>query len=1134
MDDSAKQSGGAEPARRVLAPNPRHREAAAAAAGPHVMKRFAILIVPVVGLLGALAAGQRGALPLAAEDAHRQNNVGVARLERYDFAAAATAFRRALELEPTLGLARVNLAIALLYGGDPAAAIAAADEAIKALPASLTAHYVRGLAARLNNRGDDAIAAFRRVLQGDPSDVGSRIQLAQELSARQQFAEAIRLFDEAVRTEPFNATATYGLAMALARSGERERGAEMLKRFEQLRTNLASITYSSTYLEQGRYGEAVVATGLEPGLVDPAVPAVAFTDATTQLLGANVEARGITLFDADADGDLDLALTATGRVRLRRNVQGRLTAQAADVAVPNEEVNAAVAGDFNNDGLPDLFVLTSGGGRLLQQAKPGVWRDASAGASLPPVKPSPAAGWGDVDHDGDLDIITAAPQFIRNNGKGSFADATVNAALGAVPAALAVVPTDYDRRRDLDLLFVPSGGGLALLGNARDGTFRNVTSTAGLTGTERYRAIAAGDVNKDGITDFFVARAGGVGRFALSDTAGRFRLVDGPAGAADVSAAMLVDYDNDGVLDLLALRPTGPGIWRNTGSEWVDVSARALPAGLRIDGDTAVALATGDVDGDGDTDAIVRFTSGRVRAWRNDGPSQRSVTVRLTPRVSNRSAIGASVEIRAGSLRQRIETMATTPPAASADIVFGLGTRRTADAVRVLWPAGILQAETTVATPTVTIVELNRKPSSCPFLYTWNGSRFEFVSDFMGGGEMGAWVGPGQWNVADPDEYVRIRPDQLRARNGQYELRVTNELEEAVFIDRLNLVAIAHPDEVDVYPNEGLRTPGERKPFAITAIRQPRSPRRVLDHHGHDVSERAAALDRKFVDDFKLEPIQGYAEEHWVTIDLGLEPPETRAALLLTGWTDYSFSSDNVAAHQAGVPFRLPSLQIKDASGKWATAMPEIGLPVGRPQTVVVDVTPLIARGVREVRISTTLRVYWDQIQIAAAPVSPFSRHDIEANVADLKWRGFSEEVSSDGREPYGYDYSRVSHEAPWKMMPGRYTREGDVRALLSAVDDHFVVGAPGDDIALSFDAATVPPPPPGWTTTFFLFVDGFSKEMNLHSGSPDQVEPLPFHAMSGYPYAPPEHYPDTPAHRRYRDTYNTRIIGRSLPAGQK
>ncbi|MCV5591572.1 hypothetical protein OFN17_29520, partial [Escherichia coli] len=89
-----------------------------------------------------------------------------------------------------------------------------------------------------------------------------------------------------------------------------------------------------------------------------------------------------------------------------------------------------------------------------------------------------------------------------------------------------------------------------------------------------------------------------------------------------------------------------------------------------------------------------------------------------------------------------------------------------------------------------------RKPSSCPYLFTWNGGRFEFVTDFLGGGEMGYWLGPGQWNVPDPVEYVRIRDDQLRARNGRFEIRVTNELEEVLYLDRLQLIAVAHPANV--------------------------------------------------------------------------------------------------------------------------------------------------------------------------------------------------------------------------------------------------------------------------------------------------------------------------------------------------
>src|SRR5207247_6994710 len=106
--------------------------------------------------------------------------------------------------------------------------------------------------------------------------------------------------------------------------------------------------------------------------------------------------------------------------------------------------------------------------------------------------------------------------------------------------------------------------------------------------------------------------------------------------------------------------------------------------------------------------------------------------------------------------------------------------------------------------------------------------------------------------------------------------------------------------------------------------------------------------------------------------------------------------------------------------------------------------------------------------------------------------------------------------------MPGRYTREGDVRALLMRADDMFAIAKPGDEIALSFDEAAAGAVPTSWTRTFLLLADGFSKEMDINSASPDAVEPLPFHRMTRYPYPASEHYPDTTAYRVYRDSYNT------------
>src|SRR5204862_2628839 len=118
---------------------------------------------------------------------------------------------------------------------------------------------------------------------------------------------------------------------------------------------------------------------------------------------------------------------------------------------------------------------------------------------------------------------------------------------------------------------------------------------------------------------------------------------------------------------------------------------------------------------------------------------------------------------------------------------------------------------------------------------------------------------------------------------------------------------------------------------------------------------------------------------------------------------------------------------------------------------------------------------------------------------------------------------------SPWKVMPGRYTREGDVRELLLKSDDMFVISRPGDEISLSFDARQLPRLPAGWTRTFLLYADGFSKEMDINSASPDQVSPLPFHGMTKYPYAYPEIYPMTAARKAYIDRYNTRVVTREV-----
>jgi hypothetical protein len=1137
---------------------------------------------------GAAAAAAQQAAPAALrEAAYRANNLGVAHLEQYDYEGAAAQFRKALEAAPDLLMARVNLAIALYYKPDLAGAREQAHAVVARQPDNPQAHYVLGLVARAENEPEVGAREFATVLATAPNDLGARVGLGQIFLQQRRFDEAVDLFRAADESEPFNITAAYNLAIALTRSGRQDEGQQAMARFQALRESGYGTNFSNNYLEQGRYAEALTSSGLEPSLVDRTTPAVRFepkpmpagpvTSPTST--GASAPRPAALLFDLDLDGDLDLLTTGTGAGLARNESTGFVPAvdTGLDPAVLGEAVGA-ISADYDNDGPSDLLVVRPSALVLYRQDRPGHFVDRSAaagvaGLDLPVLR---TAAFVDADHDGDVDIVAGgrrhasapaegtplapAAVLLRNNGDGTFADVTRDAGLADVPAADAVVPTDYDNRRDVDLLFVATGEPARLYRNLRTGAFADVARDVGLSGVAGPALAAVADVNKDEYPDFVLAGRDGALSLVTSDGSPHYRPQLIPGAAPGLAAVQIFDYDSDGLLDVIAVAAGGLRVWRNVGDAWIDATASAVPDAWRAagQGDEAVSLVSGDLDGDGDTDLLVRYRSGRTVAGSSTASStNRAVSVRLTGRVSNRRGVGAKLDLRAGSLRQKIETSAAFPAPVPADVNFGLGARSSADVARILWPSGVVQAEALEPAATkgsrmeFAVTELDRKPSSCPFLYTWNGERFEFATDFLGGGELGYWVAPGLRGAPDPDEYVRIAGDRLLPRGSRYELRITNELEEALFLDKVDLLSIAHPAGTEVYPDEGLGQ--ARRPFALYVTHAPEPPRRATDARGRDVLGALTAVDRNPVDGLPLARIRGYADEHALTLDLGPDDATRsgtnagrRFLLLLTGWTDYAFSSDNVAASQSGMALRPPALQVRDKDGTWRTVVENIGVPVGRPQTIVVDLTDRFLSASRDVRIVTTMRIYWDQALVDRggeriepdlarvghhpAPLGAgVSIRRLDLREAQLRWRGFSAEQQADGPVPLTYDYERVSQVTPWKVMPGRYTREGDVGELLGTTDDMFVVSRPGDDIALAFDAG-------GSSTeeaerrTFLLFAHGYSKEMDINSASPDETAPLPFRAMTTYPYRAPEAYPQTPAHVEYLEKYNTRIVSRPLP----
>jgi hypothetical protein len=339
-------------------------------------------------------------------------------------------------------------------------------------------------------------------------------------------------------------------------------------------------------------------------------------------------------------------------------------------------------------------------------------------------------------------------------------------------------------------------------------------------------------------------------------------------------------------------------------------------------------------------------------------------------------------------------------------------------------------------------------------------------------------------------------------------------------------VAVEHAADAEVYPNEGLGIPSAGKRILYTT-RGERAPLSAVNTRGESVLRKIEKLDRTFYDDFTGQKIRGYAETHNLTLKLDDKKDfRGRTLLLLTGWTDYAFSSDNLAASQSGKRLFLPRLQVKNRRGEWETVIDSIGISVGRPQTIVVDLTGKFLSESREVRIETNFKTYWDKIAVDTSEQTDVKQTELMPVRADLGERGYSEEIRYG--EMIAANYERVLNDGRWKYFSGRFTRTGAVERLLSEIDDVFVISKTGDELVLSFDA--LPAPAAGKKYTFLLFADGYSKEMDINSGSPDAVLPLPFKKMKKYPYGADEGYPMTDEKRRLYDEYTTRTVRGFLP----
>jgi hypothetical protein len=619
------------------------------------------------------------------------------------------------------------------------------------------------------------------------------------------------------------------------------------------------------------------------------------------------------------------------------------------------------------------------------------------------------------------------------------------------------------------------------------------------------------------------------------------------------------DYDNDGWVDLIAVGETKEGkgevrLFRNLGADgFKDVTA---DVGLdKIQLKEPRAIITGDYDGDGATDLLITQNHGPAVLLRNEGGNQNHwLRLSLKGLADNRSAIGTKVEVLAGGNRQKFEIAGSNGYLGqnSTDIVVGLGDAKEADIVRMLWPTGVLQDEINVAGDRQqNITEIDRRGSSCPTLFVWNGERYELVADMLGAGVVGHWVGPGQRDVPRPVEYIKIDRNAIREKDGKLSFRFMEPLEEAVYLDEVRVLAVDHPAYLDVYPNEYFASNPPYPEFKVVVSKREdaRPPAGVWDEHGHNVLPDLLA--HRYFGDFALTQFQGFAKPHSLRLDLGEAYRGGPLWLLLHGEVEYFSANSMYAASQAGVQAIPPYVEALSANGKWVRVIDDMGFPAGGPRTMTADLTGKLPLGTQKIRITTNLQIYWDSILLDHTAQGkpreiPFGRlragsrpagenaglwddaREVKTTPvplvrADLEFHGFPLKIEGTPPGNVQYIYERTSATGPYTRPMGTYTRYGDVLPLLTALDDELVVFGSGDEVRLDFDPSKLPALTQGWVRDYFFAAFGYEKDMDFYAAEGNFVAPLPFLRMGDYPYAPGKSFPLDDAHVNYLLEYNTR-----------
>lgn len=1059
------------------------------------------------------------ATQLAPDEPASWANLALLSVRQQDFDAAFNYAKKSEALAPESSRIEELLGAIEAKRGKIAESLAHYRKAVELDGSNLKALY--SLAEQTERQGSaqdetTAQSLLEQLLSKDRRNVAVQIDIVRLAAKRGDYGTAKKMLDE------LKAEAGAWPPEAQARLAEipaDNRGASvqavflrnLLVRDPAYRRNLESIRTPAAFVAD----PFLVCLRLKNPDSHPAPPdaGLSFTVAESNAASGKVTWAGAV----SLDGGSKLTLVTGGDEGLKIGEAPLLSSQHGEA--PGRDGVAAV--DLDYDYKMDFVVASASGVKIYHQRSAKEFEEISAGAKIPSsvLHGSFTGAYAfDVDLDGDLDVVLGTksgdPVVLRNNGDLTF---SVIEPFKNVDGVVSFSSADIDGDGDPDVVIVDAHGRAHLFSNERLGDYRELKFTT--TGSPRYVASAAAKVTGEGSLLSFVLLStdGALDEIVPNDwRTQRFVQAAGAHLTAADSGLIPADFDNNGASDFLI---GGSRLLLGDGNGFRQVS---LPSSFSIFG-------AGDLNGDGRLDAVGAAPDGKLAVLTNRGTTRygwqlilpRAANARGDQRI-NSFGIGGEVEIRAGLLNQK-------QPIRSPVVHFGLGNQKRTDVARIIWPNGSVQAEFALASDAV-IRAQQRLKGSCPSLFAWNGREMKFVKDSAPWSPaLGLHINAQTVaQVKQTQEWFKIPGESLQSKDREYDLRVTAELWETFYIDRYALQAVDHPEGTEIYTDERCSIPPP--PLKIYTVSEPRPFASAIDDRGSDVSAAVRNNDGNYLDTFGRGRYQGVTRDHWVELAVPPDAPRTeKLVLIASGWLHPTDATVNIALGQNSDPRPQPlSIEVLDAYGNWITANENLGFLAGKLKTAVIPIGQLFVGGAaRKLRLRTNMEIYWDQLSWAVElPGARTQTQLLPLTRAELQYRGFSRMDQANYSSPEIPQYGALEGTAQkWRDLEGYYTRFGDVRELLEAVDDRYVIQNAGDELRLAFSEAGAAPA--GWRRDFVMIGDGWVKDGDYNTVFSKTVRPLPYRGMKDNAPLPGslESEPEFSRHPQDWELFHTRYV---------